>query len=61
MSQEKPIELPDPTPPDPVETVQSIIRINLGRKRYGIEIATKAYELQAKPAEIIEMPKRLED
>ena len=30
----------------------------LGKKRYGIEIATKAYELQAKPAEVIEMPKR---
>jgi len=30
----------------------------LGKKRYGIEIATKACELQAKPGEVIEMPKR---
>jgi hypothetical protein len=35
-----------------------MIKINLGKKRYGIEIATKAYELQAKPAEVIEMPKK---
>jgi hypothetical protein len=52
------LQLPNPAPAEPAETVQSMIKINLGKKRYGIEIATKAYELQAKPAEVIEMPKK---
>ena len=52
------LQLPNPAAPEPGETVQSMIKINLGKKRYGIEIATKAYELQAKPAEVIEMPKK---
>ena len=52
------LQLPNPAPPEPVETVQSMIKIDLGKKRYGIEIAAKAYELQAKPAEVIEMPKK---
>jgi hypothetical protein len=35
-----------------------MIRIDLGKKRSGIEIAAKAYEVQAKPAEVIEIPKK---
>jgi hypothetical protein len=39
-----------------VETVQSTLKIDLGRRRYGLEIA-RAYELQNKPTEVTEMPK----
>ena len=42
-------------------TTRAWIRIDVGDKRYGIEIDTRAYELMRAPAAVIEMPARGQD
>jgi hypothetical protein len=51
VSEEKPVQLPNPEPKRRVETMHGRIGINLMGKRYAIETSTRTYQVRTEDAE----------